>query len=61
MKITVLDIEKRLHLTSMQVLMMEYSGYIPASQDGVWDGEKLEEYLLRWQEKLKREGKWNGD
>jgi hypothetical protein len=34
--------------------MAEYSGYIPPSKDGVWDADKLEEYLVRWDAKLKR-------
>ena len=48
------DIMQRLNVTAMQVEMAEYSGYIPPSVNGVWDAAKLEEYLVRWQDKLNK-------
>ncbi len=45
---------ERLGCSKTQVEMAEYSGYIPPSKDGVWDADKLEEYLVRWDAKLKR-------
>lgn len=48
------EIMERLGCSKTQVEMAEYSGYIPPSKDGVWDADKLEEYLVRWDAKLKR-------
>lgn len=45
---------ERLGCSKIQVEMAEYSGYIPPSKDGVWDADKLEEYLVRWEVKLKK-------
>lgn len=52
--VTVEMIMERLGCSRVQVEMSEYSGYIPPSKDGVWDADKLEEYLVRWDAKLKR-------
>lgn len=48
------QIMERLNRSRIQVEMAEYSGYIPPSKDGVWDTDKLEEYLVRWDAKLKK-------
>ena len=47
-------IMERLGCSKIQVEMAEYSGYIPPSKNGIWDADKLEEYLVRWEAKLKR-------
>ena len=52
--VTVEQIMERLGCSRIQVEMAEYSGYIPPSKDGVWDADKIEEYLVRWDAKLKR-------
>ena len=52
--VNVEQIMERLGCSRIQVEMSEYSGYIPPSLDGVWDADKLEEYLVRWDAKLKR-------
>ena len=52
--VTVEMIMERLGCSRIQVEMGEYSGYIPPSKDGVWDADKLEEYLVRSDAKLKR-------
>ena len=52
--VTVEMIMERLGCSRVQVEMAEYSGYIPPSKEGVWDADKLEEYLVRWDAKLKR-------
>lgn len=52
--VTVEQIMERLGCSRIQVEMAVYSGYIPPSKDGVWDADKIEEYLVRWDAKLKR-------
>ena len=52
--VTVEMIMERLGCSRVQIEMAEYSGYIPPSKHGVWDADKLEEYLIRWDAKLKR-------
>jgi hypothetical protein len=52
--VSIKEIMERLGCSKIQVEMAEYSGYIPPSKDGVWDADKLEEYLVRWDAKLKK-------
>lgn len=60
-KLTVNDLMLRLGIPEIQIEMAEYSGYIPKSTNNQWDSELVEQYLVRWenriQQKLSKEDK----
>lgn len=58
MKITVIDICKRLTVSPTQVRMAVYSGALPNPDEyEEWDADYIESFLKNWHERIKRRNK----